>query len=57
MAMHEFETDDVDLAALKKLTDTEWTAKIHKHAKTVLHPVYGVAKVHGTGEWFHKVGV
>jgi hypothetical protein len=53
LALHEFETEDVDVAALKKLTDTEWTKKIHDHVKVAVHPVYKIAKVHGKGEWFH----
>lgn len=53
LAMHEFESDSVDVQAIKKLTDTEWTARIHKNVKVAEHPVYRVAKVHGKGEWFH----
>ncbi|CAK7233731.1 hypothetical protein SCUCBS95973_008695 [Sporothrix curviconia] len=54
LVLHEFETNDVDLASLKTLTDTEWTKKVHDNAETVLHPVYKIAKTHGKGEWFHK---
>ncbi len=53
LALHEFEIDDIDLAALKAHTDTEWTKKIHDNTKTVLHPVYAIAKTHGKGEFFH----
>jgi hypothetical protein len=55
LALHEFESEDIDLASLKTLTDTEWTKKIHDNAETALHPVYKIAKTHGKGEWFHKI--
>lgn len=55
LALHEFESEEIDLAALKTLTDTEWTKKVHDNAETALHPVYKIAKAHGKGEWFHKI--
>ncbi|CAK7245890.1 MAG: hypothetical protein STHCBS139747_007495 [Sporothrix thermara] len=54
LALHEFDTDDIDLPSLKALTNTEWTKKVHDNAEIVLHPVYKLAKTHGKGEWFHK---
>ncbi|ERS95466.1 uncharacterized protein SPSK_02712 [Sporothrix schenckii 1099-18] len=55
LALHEFESEQIDLDALRALTDTEWTRKVHDNTETVLHPVYKIVKAHGKGEWFHRV--
>ncbi|KAJ0369442.1 hypothetical protein COL26b_010431 [Colletotrichum chrysophilum] len=55
LAVHEFESEEVDLVSLRQLTDTEWTRKINSVSKTRVFPVFKIAKAHGAGDWFHDV--
>ncbi|KAE9579204.1 Core atranone cluster (CAC) protein 1 [Colletotrichum fructicola] len=55
LAVHEFESEEVDLVSLRQLTDTEWTRKINSVSKTRVFPVFKIAKAHGSGDWFHDV--
>ncbi|KAI8195224.1 Core atranone cluster (CAC) protein 1 [Colletotrichum sp. SAR 10_65] len=55
LAVHEFESEEVDLVSLRQLTDTEWTRKINNVSKSRVFPVFKIAKAHGAGDWFHNV--
>lgn len=55
LALHEYETEEVDMKALKELTDTTWTKKIHEGAKEAIFEVYRLSKAHGENDWFHNV--
>ncbi|KAK7923908.1 hypothetical protein PG985_005962 [Apiospora marii] len=56
LALHEFETETVDLDKLRELTATEWTDKIHETTKGI-YVMYKLAKAFGTQDLFHGVEV
>lgn len=55
MAIHEFESEDVDLAALKELTTTPWTEKIRDNRTKAIYSYYKLVSVFGEGDWFYDV--
>ncbi|KAK8056086.1 hypothetical protein PG993_001313 [Apiospora rasikravindrae] len=54
LALHEFETETVDIGRLRELTATSWTDKIHKTTEGIFI-IYKLAKDFGTRDLFHGV--
>ncbi|KAK8874128.1 Core atranone cluster (CAC) protein 1 [Apiospora arundinis] len=54
LALHEFETETVDLNKLTELTITDWTKKIHETTEGNFI-IYKLAKGFGTQDLFHGV--
>ncbi|KAK7970510.1 hypothetical protein PG996_001061 [Apiospora saccharicola] len=54
LALHEFETETVDLDRLRELTNSEWTDKIHEKTEGIFI-IYKLAKGFGTQDLFHGV--
>ncbi|KAK8125288.1 uncharacterized protein PG998_001047 [Apiospora kogelbergensis] len=54
LALHEFETETVDMTKLAELTITDWTKKIHETTKGIFI-IYKLSKGFGTKDLFHGV--
>ncbi|KAH8675716.1 hypothetical protein BX600DRAFT_507931 [Xylariales sp. PMI_506] len=55
LAIHEFEVEDVDLAALGPLTASPWTTKIHAERKLGIFRHYKLVNSFAGGEFFNGV--
>jgi hypothetical protein len=54
LAMHEFDTEDLDMKALMATADTEWSKKIMGAVTKLETPVFKHAKSYGDGKFFHQ---
>jgi hypothetical protein len=52
LAIHEFDTEDVDMKALMATTYTEWSKRILGGAKKRETPAYRFVKSYGDGKFF-----